>query len=136
MTAGRGVLTDSATLSGGFNPTGTITFTLFAPNGTVVDIEQVGVNGDGTYSTPHGFLPPAGLPGTYQWVATYSGDPNNTSVASAFGSEPEVAMAAPVQIISKRLFIASNLGGHVHPAVTKPHRHGQHHQPKTALIHV
>jgi hypothetical protein len=93
-------LTDSATLSGGLNPKGSITFYLFAPgvipNGTNsnnVYSDMVTVNGDGTYTTsmgtnPGGFTPTA--PGTYEWVAVYSGDPSNTGIASPFGSEPEV----------------------------------------------
>ena len=63
-----GKLTDSATLSGGVNPTGTITFTLLAPDGvTVVDAETVAVNGNNTYTTPSGYIPSA--TGTYQWVS-------------------------------------------------------------------
>ena len=75
-------LTDTATLAGGFNPTGTITFTLFQNGGTTpVDTETVTVNGNGTYTTPTGFtLPTTGtVTGTYQWDATYSGDANNNT---------------------------------------------------------
>jgi fibronectin-binding autotransporter adhesin len=85
-------LTDSATLSDGYNETGTITFTLTAPGGATVDTETVSVNGDGTYSTPKGVLPT--MAGTYQWVASYSGDSNNNSVADALGNEPETVVAA------------------------------------------
>ena len=42
---------DSAVLSGGYSETGTITFTLTAPDNTVVDTEMVTPNGDGTYTT-------------------------------------------------------------------------------------
>src|SRR5262249_2297952 len=61
-------LTDSATLAGGYHPTGTITFTLVGPGGATVDTETVAVNGDGTYTTPAGFtLPSTGTAtGTYQ----------------------------------------------------------------------
>ena len=52
-------LNDTATLAGGFNPTGTITFTLFHNGGTTpVDTETVTVNGNGTYTTPTGFTLP------------------------------------------------------------------------------
>ena len=74
-------LTDSATLSGGQGPTGTITFQLTGPGNTVVDTETVAVNGNGTYNTPTGYLPTA--VGTYQWVASYSGDASNVTVSSA-----------------------------------------------------
>ena len=93
-------LTDMATLAGGFNPTGTITFTLFHNGGTTpVDTETVTVNGNGTYTTPTGFaLPATGtVTGTYQWDATYSGDANNTP-ASDNGSVAEqvtVNIASP-----------------------------------------
>ncbi len=82
-------LTDSTTLSGADNPTGTITFTLYAPNGTtVVDTEFDTVNGNGTYNTPNGFVPAAA--GTYQWVVSYSGDSNNNPVSDPEGSGPEL----------------------------------------------
>src|SRR5262249_13752116 len=77
-------ITDTATLSGGFNPTGTITFTLFYNGGTTpVDTETVTVSGNGAFTTPTGFtLPTTGpVTGTYQWDATYSGDTNNATAS-------------------------------------------------------
>src|SRR5262245_9221962 len=47
-------LTDSATLADGFNPTGTITFTLTGPGGGVVYSNVVTVSGNGTYNTSMG----------------------------------------------------------------------------------
>ena len=98
-------LTDSATLSGlaGANPGGSVTFNLYAPSDTSysnpIDTEQVTVNGNGTYSTPNGFVPTATTgTGTYQWIATYSGDSNNPSVNSGQGNEPENAVDAIIQI--------------------------------------
>ena len=68
-------------MSGGNSPTGTITFTLYAPNSaTVVDTEMATVNGNGTYDTPTGFAPTA--VGTYEWTASYSGDANNNPVVT------------------------------------------------------
>ena len=89
-------LSDSATLSGGSAPTGSITFTLTAPGGPVVDTETVTVNGNGTYSTPTGFtLPTTGTAsGTYQWNATYSGDGNNNAFADT-GSPSERVVVSP-----------------------------------------
>ena len=96
------ILTDTATLSGGFQETGTLTFDLYAPGGDVpVDAESVTVNGDGSYTTPTGYtLPTTGtLTGTYQWVVTYSGDANNNGVASANGDEPVVV--APANLLMR-----------------------------------
>ena len=77
--------------------TGTITFDLYAPGGVApVHTEMVTVSGNGTYTTPTGYtLPTTGtVTGTYQWVATYSGDGNNNGVASAKGTEPVVVAPA------------------------------------------
>ena len=91
-------LTDSATLSGGYNPTGTITFYLFAPGVTPnsndsnnVYSDTVTVNGDGTYTTsmgsnPGGYAPTA--TGTYQWLAVYSGDASNTRPRTPSAASP------------------------------------------------
>jgi hypothetical protein len=76
-------LSDTADLELGFNPTGSITFTLIGPDGTtVVDTEMVLVSGNGLYFTPTGFTPsgPYGA-GTYQWNANYSGDANNEAAS-------------------------------------------------------
>src|SRR5262245_40590858 len=79
------VLTDSAVLSGGFNPTGSMVFMLTGPNGVTLDTETVSVNGNGTYSTPTGFrLPTTGIvAGTYTWSVTYLGDANNNGVSDS-----------------------------------------------------
>ena len=84
------VLRDTATLSGGNDPTGTITFTLYNPGGTLVDTETVKVNGDSNYTTPTGYTLPTGctVTGTYQWDASYSGDSNNSS-ASDYNDKAE-----------------------------------------------
>jgi len=79
-----GTVTDSATLAGGSAPTGSITFTLFGPNnatctGTPVFSSTVSVTGNGTFTSAP-FTPTAA--GTYRWVASYSGDANNSAVTS------------------------------------------------------
>ena len=79
---------DTANLTGGSNPTGSITFTLTSPSNTVVDTETVAVNGDGNYTTPTGIVPTQ--TGTYYWVASYSGDNQNVAVASGDTDEPVV----------------------------------------------
>jgi HYDIN/CFA65/VesB-like, Ig-like domain len=82
-------LMDTATLSGGSSPTGTITFTLspFSCIGAPpVDTETVTVNGSGTYTTPVGYTPTQAH--TYYWTASYSGDTNNNPAATPCGAEP------------------------------------------------
>jgi hypothetical protein len=75
-------LTDSATLSLGYFPTGNIVFTLVGPDGVVDATDTVTVNGNATYTTPSGFT--ADLLGTYTWNAMYlpNGDPNNVQVSA------------------------------------------------------
>ena len=88
------ILTDSATLAGGYHPTGTITFTLYLGS-TLVDTETVTVSGNGTYTTPTGFtLPTTGtVTGTYQWDATYSGDGNNNTVSDTTPRNEQVTVS-------------------------------------------
>jgi len=70
-------------LSGGSDPTGTITFALYSPhNGPPrkpVFSSQASVNGDGSYSSG-GYVPKT--TGDYEWVVTYSGDSNNPSLTA------------------------------------------------------
>jgi hypothetical protein len=82
---------DSFTLTGGFNPTGSITFNLFGPgdpgcNGTPALTQTVNVNGNSTYSTTNNaFI--ASDEGTWRWRSTYSGDGNNFPAVSSCGTE-------------------------------------------------
>jgi predicted outer membrane repeat protein len=79
-------LSDSAALSGGYSPGGTITFTLDNPGNNAVYTDHVTVSGNGTYTTaagdnPGGYTPTAA--GTYQWTATYNGDGNNDTASES-----------------------------------------------------
>jgi hypothetical protein len=80
-TVGSTTVTDTAKLSGGFSPGGTIEFKLFGPSTTAdcsatpVFDQTVGVSGDGGYTSPS-FTP--SQPGTYWWTARYGGDPTTT----------------------------------------------------------
>jgi hypothetical protein len=97
------ILTDSATLSGGFHPTGTITFTLLFNGGaTPVHTETVTVNGNSTYTTPTGFtLPTTGMvAGTYQWDATYNGDPNNNTASDKNATNEQVIVSPATPAIT------------------------------------
>jgi hypothetical protein len=105
-------ITDTATLSNtapkpdGSAAGGTITFTLYGPQadpatpvctGTPVYTSTAyAVSGDGTYpkagQAANSFTPT--IVGTYEWVATYSGDsPNTLPVASGCGDEPSKLFA-------------------------------------------
>ena len=64
-------LKDTALLSGGNSPTGTITFTLYSPGGTLVNTETVSVSGNGSYTTTPGYT----LPTTGTSPAPTSGTP-------------------------------------------------------------
>jgi len=95
-----GAISDSATLSGGTNPTGTITFNLYGPNdatctGAVIFTSTVTVAGNGSYASTPVFTPTA--TGTYRWIANYSGDANNAATANGCnGVNENVVVTVPV----------------------------------------
>ncbi|MBA3267870.1 MAG: VCBS repeat-containing protein [Acidimicrobiia bacterium] len=69
----------SAALTGGFNPTGTLTFLLTGPDdtfcsGATVFSSTATVNGNGTYNSGT-FVPTRS--GKYTWRTSYNGDANN-----------------------------------------------------------
>jgi hypothetical protein len=91
-----GSISDSATLTGGVSPGGTVTFTLYGPNdakcaGTPV-ATRTGTLAGGTASSGN---VTAGSAGTYEWVATYGGDANNGPVTSPCGSETVTVTPLP-----------------------------------------
>src|SRR3954454_968985 len=98
-------LSDSAAVSGTSNllGTGSVTFYLYAPGATChndgsgttvyshVASSTVSTNGpfaSGSFAGPL-------VAGTYQWVAVFSGDANNSSASSGCGNEPVVITASP-----------------------------------------
>ncbi|MDH3307744.1 MAG: hypothetical protein OEO77_09540, partial [Acidimicrobiia bacterium] len=91
-----GVLSDTATLTGGFNPTGTITFTLYdndACSGVPVFTDTETVDGNRDYTTNPTYTTTAA--GTYYWIAAYSGDDNNAAVSGSCGDPRETSVVNP-----------------------------------------
>jgi hypothetical protein len=87
---GSGNLTDTATLSGGFNPMGSITFNLYGPNdatcATSIFTSTVPVTGNGSYQSAA--YPPTKA-GTYRWIANYGGDGNNNPTTNGCNGTKE-----------------------------------------------
>jgi hypothetical protein len=107
-------VSDSATLSGGKNPTGTITFSLFGPSdapdcsGAPVTTSTVNVSGNGPYSSTS-FMPPTA--GTYYWTASYSGDANNASSSGPCGTAGEsVHVAGAEEQLDHLLAFVAGIG--------------------------
>jgi hypothetical protein len=90
-------MTDTKTLSGGLGsaaPTGTIIFTLFSDascTNLVFTSSAVTVTGNGSFTSPP-FTPT--VPGTFHWIATYSGDANNAPTATACGDTTEIVIVS------------------------------------------
>src|SRR5271163_1580454 len=84
---------DVATLTGGFDLTGSITWRLYGPgdptcsNPNAPSVTVTDVSGDGSYTSPP--LTPTQA-GTYHWVATYDGDANNNAVSGICSDLGEV----------------------------------------------
>ncbi|TMM32604.1 MAG: DUF11 domain-containing protein [Actinobacteria bacterium] len=109
-------LTDTATLSGGTSDaTGTITFTLYGPDPTpasnseddcapanLVDTASADVN-KGADGASYDSSPAITVnePGTYHWVASYSGDNNNKGSESTCGADGEnpVVIAPHISVV-------------------------------------
>jgi hypothetical protein len=96
-----GAVGDTAVLSGGSNPQGTITFRLYGTDDSActaapVFVGQQNVNGNGSYASP---TPTPEAPGTYRWVATYSGDANNAGAATSCGDHGETVVVQQVRAV-------------------------------------
>jgi hypothetical protein len=93
-------LYDTAHVTGGLGPGGAITFELFGPDDASCAkppafTATTAVNGNGAYRSAAFVVP---RPGTYRWVASYSGDQGNTGAgptACADAAETAVIAAIP-----------------------------------------
>jgi hypothetical protein len=90
-----GSIHDTAVLSGGSSPTGTITFNLYAASDTTCSTAlrtvAVPVSGAGSYDSPA--VTPSSA-GSYQWVASYLGDGANHGVSNACNDPNEQSSVA------------------------------------------
>jgi hypothetical protein len=89
-----GEISDTATLSGAHDPTGSIHFALYGPDdatctGTPIATDTVTVDQNRSFGSAP-FTPTA--PGTYRWIATYSGDADNEAEAGTCGEEGETSV--------------------------------------------
>jgi hypothetical protein len=105
--------------SGGPAPTGTVSFSVYGPNnptcsGTPVFTSIVPVAGSPATASSGPFTPAA--PGTYQWVATYSGDVNYSPATSPCGAPNETSVVA-----ARRAVVSDFDGdGDTDPSVFRP----------------
>ena len=94
---------DSATLTGGISPTGTITFQLYGPNdatcsGGTIFTSTVSIADNGTYESAS-YTPTQ--PGTYRWTALYSGDASNSAIQTPCNDPNEtVTIGATAQFLN------------------------------------
>jgi hypothetical protein len=88
-----GNIADSASVNGGASPTGTVTFTLFAPGDTTCSTPIATRTNPLTGTTATSGNIPVTAAGTYSWVATYSGDAHNSPATSACGRETVLVTA-------------------------------------------
>ena len=116
-----GSISDSATLAGGLNPTGTISFNLYGPNdttctGAVIFTATVPVSGNAVY--PSGSFVTT-VAGTYRWIANYSGDANNDATANGCnGANENVVVSRKSPTVVTQASASVEVGGQIHDTAT------------------
>lgn len=114
-------ISDSATLTGGSSPTGTVTFNIYGPNnatctGGAISTSSATLSAAGT-ATSAAFTPTQ--VGTYRFVAVYSGDANNASVTSACNAAAESVVVSPLTpTLTTQASPAITLGGRIFDTAT------------------
>jgi hypothetical protein len=107
-----GTISDTATVSGAYGPTGTVSFSLYGPGdatcGTWISLTYVSLDSNGRATSPD-FTPTT--PGTYRWVASYGGDANYNGVTGACNDPTEsVVVSKAVPIVATQASAAIFLG--------------------------
>jgi uncharacterized repeat protein (TIGR01451 family) len=116
-----GQIHDTATLAGGFNPTGSITFTLYGPDnatcaGPAIFTSVVPVNGNGDYVSANFTTTQAG---TYRWIANYGGDANNGATSNGCNAANENVVVTKKQpVITTLATEGAQVGDKIHDVAT------------------
>jgi len=108
-----GAINDTATLTGGPSPTGAITFNLYGPDdascsGPAVFTDTKTVAGNGDYKSAD-FTPTA--PGTYRWIASYSGDSDDHPASGACNEGGESVSVEGCAVVNLHLLPGSFVAG-------------------------
>ncbi len=119
-------VSNSATLSGGFNPTGTIAMSLYGPGDTncsdaPVYVANLPVSGNGPYSS--GSFTPTQT-GTYRWVSQYSGDAYNSAFASPCASTVARSIVSPQTVTLTIATTDATVGSSIQGTATLSQGHG------------
>ena len=102
---------DTAHLTGGAAPTGTITFRLYSNNDCtgLLHSETATVAGNGDYTTATGFV--LNHAGTYYWTASYGGDSdNNPAAETSCTAEPVVVAKNSPEVSTTQNPASGNVG--------------------------
>lgn len=96
-------ISDVATLAGmADNAGGTVAFSLYGPSGAprcttaIYTSDPIPVSGDGDYGGPSTVSFTPTQPGTYYWIARYTGDAGNAAMSGGCGDTGETSVVAPV----------------------------------------
>ncbi len=88
-----GTISDTAVLTGGFRPAGTVTFRLYGPGDATCSSPVFSAVVAASVSTVSPAFAPASA-GAYRWIATYSGDANNATVVGSCSDPAETVTVA------------------------------------------
>jgi Ca2+-binding RTX toxin-like protein len=103
-----GQVSDTATVSGGVTPTGTVTFRLYSDAACTTQVNTSTTALSGGQATSAAFTPAAA--GTYHWTATYSGDANNNAVGPTACTDPaESVMVLASKVVPTLVTTASGV---------------------------
>ena len=106
-------VSDTATVSGGLNPTGTVTFNLYGPNDATCANDPIFTSANrplsGGSATSAAFT--TSQVGTYRWIATYNGDANNNAVSGACNDSGESVVVNPASPSITTSLVAGNESG-------------------------
>ena len=113
-------ISDSATLSLGFNPTGSISFNLYGPSDSPNCTDAIftsikTVTGNGVYNSDS-YTPATA--GNYYWVASYGGDINNLPSSGTCGDQGETSQIGKETTLIGTAASSQTVGTAVHDVAT------------------
>jgi uncharacterized repeat protein (TIGR01451 family) len=112
-------IADTATLTGGTAPTGTLTFDLYGPGDSAcaspLASSTATVSGNGSY-TSASFTTTA--TGTYRWIARYGGDPSNEPAATACDDPRQTVSVKAAPALTAQASAGATAGGTISATAT------------------